>query len=132
MFAPAVQVTVAPPVVVPAVQSVLGVGNQWEYHYERFRKHHPPKFDGGTDPTQVEQWMSMITTILDFMKVQGPERVACATYMFRKDVRIWWEVVTQTRDVATLTWEEFQSLFNRKYYNEAVRAAKADEFTRLT
>ena len=74
----------------------------------------------------------MLTTILDFMKVQGPERVACATYMFRKDARIWWEVITQTMNVSTITWEEFQTLFNRKYYNEAVRAAKADGFTRLT
>lgn len=58
--------------------------------------------------------------------------MACATYMFRKDARIWWEVITQTRNVSTITWEEFQTLFNKKYYNEDVRATKADEFTKLT
>ena len=87
---PAVQPALgAPPAAVPVLQPVLGIENQWEHLYERFRKQHPPEFDGGTDPTQAEQWMSMLTTILDFMKVQGSERVACATYMFRRDARIW-------------------------------------------
>ena len=59
----------------------------------------------------------MITTILDFMKVSGNERVPYAIVMFRQDARTWREVITQTKDVSTLTWEEFQSLFNKKYYN---------------
>ena len=75
--------------------------------------------------------MSTITTILDFMRVSGNERVACATYMFREDARIWWEVITQTKNVNALSWEEFQTLFNEKYYNDAIRAAKAEEFIRL-
>ena len=49
----------------------------------------------------------MITTILDFMRVVGNERVACATYMFREDARIWWEVISQTINVNALSWEEF-------------------------
>ncbi|XP_062073472.1 uncharacterized protein LOC133777748 [Humulus lupulus] len=75
--------------------------------------------------------MSMITTILDFMRVTSNERVACATYMFWEDARIWWEVITQTRNVNALSWEEFQTLFHEKYYNDAIRAAKVEEFIRL-
>ena len=30
-----------------------------------------------------------------------------------------------------MSWDEFRDLFNEKYYNEGVRAAKADEFTRV-
>ena len=73
----------------------------------------------------------MITTILDFMRVSGNERVACATYMFREDARIWWEVITQTKNVNALSWEEFQTLFNEKYYNDIVKATKAEEFSKL-
>ena len=51
--------------------------------------------------------MSMITTILDFMRVTGNGRVAYATYMFQEDARIWWEVITQTKNVNALSWEEF-------------------------
>ncbi|XP_062075251.1 uncharacterized protein LOC133779290, partial [Humulus lupulus] len=31
-----------------------------------------------------------------------------------------------------MTWEEFKSIFNEKYYSVAIRAAKADEFVNLT
>ena len=53
-------------------------GSHWEALYERFRKQHPPAFVGGADPSQAEQWMSRITSILDFMRVTGYNRVACA------------------------------------------------------
>ena len=61
--------------------------NKWEPLYERFRKQHPPTFEGGPDPVREEQWMNMISSILDFMRVEGNERVACASYMFREDAR---------------------------------------------
>ena len=73
----------------------------------------------------------MGTTILDFIRVVGNERVTCATYMFRGDAQIWWEVISQTRNINALSWEEFQTLFNEKYYNDAIRAAKAKDFIRL-
>ena len=73
-----------PPVVVPVVQPAK-VGNRWEPLYERFRKQHLPNFEGSADPLKAEQWINMITYILDFMRVVGNERVACATYMFWED-----------------------------------------------
>ena len=54
------------------------------------------------------------------MRVVGSERVACASYMFREDARIWWDVVTQRKNVAVMTWEEFRNIFNEKYYGVAV------------
>ena len=99
--------------------------------YERFRKQQPSIFEGGPDPLKAEQWMTMITTSLDFMRVEGHDRVACATYMLREDARIWWEVASQTKDVTALTWERFKDLFSHKYYNVAIRAAKVNEFVGL-
>ena len=75
-----------------SVQPVME--NRWEPLYERFRKQHPPTFEGGPDPLRAEQWMNMISSILDFMRVVGNERVAYASYMFREDARFWWDVVT--------------------------------------
>ena len=40
-------------------------------------------------------------------------------------------MVSQTRAVTTMEWEEFRTLFNEKYYNDAVKAAKAEEFSKL-
>ncbi|XP_062100525.1 uncharacterized protein LOC133806439 [Humulus lupulus] len=100
--------------------------------YERFQKQHPPKFDGSTDPTIVEDWMCRMRSIMNFMRVTGNDRVVCATHIFRKDARIWWEVIEQTIEVNLMTWKDFCEVFNNKFYNEAVRATKIDEFTVLS
>ena len=63
-------------------------GSYWEALYEMFRKQHSPALVGGADPLQAEQWMSRITSILDFMRVTGYDRVQCLTYMLRDDAQI--------------------------------------------
>ncbi|XP_060963693.1 uncharacterized protein LOC133033109 [Cannabis sativa] len=65
------------------------------------------------------------------LRVDGNDRVKCASYMLRKDARIWWEVVEQTKDVDAMNWDDFKRVFNEKYYNSTVLAAKVDEFTGL-
>ncbi|KAM6556128.1 hypothetical protein CsatB_003147 [Cannabis sativa] len=98
---------------------------------ERFRKQHPPEFEGGIDPVVAEEWMSRIESILQMLRVDGNDRVKCASYMLRKDARIWWEVVEQTKNVDTMNWDDFKRVINEKYYNSAVLAAKVGEFTGL-
>ena len=73
--------------------------------FERFQKQHPPTFEGRTNPLVAEQWMDDITSMCEFMKIEGTDRVACATYMLREDARIWWAVTSQIRDVSTMSWE---------------------------
>ena len=51
--------------------------------------------------------------------------------MLKKYVRISWDAVKKTRDVATMTWSNFLIEFNSKYYNQAVINSKVAEFTRL-
>ena len=111
----------APPPVpvaeVPPVQAQVVAPPQREVHreplYERFRKQHPPTFDGNADPLKAEQWLDMLTSILKFMGIEGNDRVACAVHTFRDDARIWWGVVTQIRNEETMTWEEFREVFMR-------------------
>ena len=81
---------------------------------------------------KAEQWLTVITKILNFMGVTSNDRVVCATFQFQEDALVWWDMVSQIHDVTTMTWEKFQELFNAKYYNEAVRSAKRKEFTHLT
>lgn len=59
------------------------------------------------------------------------DKVASAIHMLRDDARIWWGVVMQMRDVWTMTWEEFQEVFNEKYFSNTVRWAKVEEFASL-
>ncbi|KAL5554728.1 hypothetical protein UlMin_042129 [Ulmus minor] len=60
--------------------------------YERFRKQHPPIFEGSSDPLVAEEWLRSIEDIFNFMRLNDHERVLCAIYMLRKDARFWWDV----------------------------------------
>ena len=60
--------------------------------YERFRKQHPPTFEGISDPLVAEEWLELITSTLNFMGIKGNDRVACASHMLRSSARIWWGV----------------------------------------
>ncbi|KAL5556896.1 hypothetical protein UlMin_039132 [Ulmus minor] len=78
-----------------------------------------------------EEWLSSIETILEFMRLTDQERVSCASFMFKKDARHWWSTVKMTRDVTVMTWADFVSEFNQKYYNSAILRAQQDEFMNL-
>ena len=107
------------------------VENRWEFLCGRFQEYYPPVFDGGLDPFRAEQWMGMISSILDSMGLVGHDRVACATFVLRDDARMWWEVVSQTQDTVVMNWKEFRQLFNEKYYCDVAKTAKMNEFLNL-
>ncbi|XP_062091879.1 uncharacterized protein LOC133797823, partial [Humulus lupulus] len=113
-----------PPQAPPAVHPM-------EPLYERFRKQRPPVFEGSTDPLDAQDWKSSLEDIFEFMQLSDREKVSCAAHTLKKDAKIWWEVVKQTREVNQMTWAEFELVFNEKFYNEAVLTAKVSEFTRL-
>ena len=91
-----------------------------EPFYERFRKQHPPTFEGSIDPLIVEEWLELITSTLNFMGVEGNEKVACVSHMLRGNACIWWGVVSQMRDIGTMSWEDFREVFKKKYFSDAV------------
>ena len=43
------------------------------------------------------------------------EKIQYASFLFRGDARIWWELMEETYDVATMTWEEFRQEFEAEY-----------------
>ena len=92
----------APDLAQPRVES------KWEFLCGRFEEYYHPVFEGGLDPFRAEQWMGMISSILDSMGVVGHDRVNSATYVLRDDARTWWEVVSQTRDTTVMDWKEFR------------------------
>ena len=61
--------------------------------YERFRKQHPPMFEGSIDPLVSEEWLELITSTLNFMGVEGSDRVASACHILRGSACIWWGIL---------------------------------------
>ncbi|KAM6560267.1 hypothetical protein CsatA_029506 [Cannabis sativa] len=123
---------VLPPAPMPVVGNQGFVMPHRDSVFERFVKLQPPTFLGGFDIIKVEQWMSTITRILDNMGVTGTERVNYAAFMLPDHARVWWDIVGQTRDVSIMTWEEFKSLFEEKFYYIAVRSSHMEDFVKLT
>ena len=44
-------------------------------------------FEGAVDPAVVEEWVSMIENIFEFVQIEEVEKVKCPVYMLRKDAR---------------------------------------------
>ena len=88
-------------------------------------------FEGGIDPFHSKEWLNSIENLFEFMQLHEREKVSCASYMLKKDARIWWDVVKQTRDTTQMTWANFLEEFNNKYYNVSILAAKVTEFNNL-
>ncbi|KAM6565508.1 hypothetical protein CsatA_024636 [Cannabis sativa] len=81
---------------------------------ERFRKQHPPEFEGGIDPVVAEEWISRIESILQMLRVDGNDRVKCASYMLRKDALLAAKVDEFTGLVqGSLTVTEYAQKFDR-------------------
>ena len=65
------------------------------------------------------------------MNLSNVDRISCVSSLLKKDARIWWDLVQQSHDVATMTWTRFVDLFHKKYYNSAVIASRVEEFAGL-
>ena len=102
-----------------------------EYLCERLCKMKPPLFEGTTNHLKVEDWLSTMETILDFMELRDEEKITCAVYVLRKEARYWWDAVKSRRVVQAMTWAVFVYEFNRKNfqpYNPKCSADRVPEF----
>ena len=88
--------------------------------YEHFNKQYPLILDGSIDLLKAKQWLDHPSTILDFIGVEGNDRVACSSHTFKDDAYIWWGIASQIRDVRTMTWEKFREVFYENYFSDLV------------
>ena len=58
-----------------------------------------PDFEGSLDPLIADEWFAKIQVILNFMNVSDVDKVKCASFVFKKEARYWWETVALIRDV---------------------------------
>ena len=99
--------------------------------YERFCKQHAPNFERTTNPFEDEEWLRNVEPILAHMNLGNANRISYISSLLKKDAGIWWDLVQQTNDVATMIWTRFVELFHKKYYNSTVIVTRVEEFTCL-
>ena len=99
---------------------------------QRFKAHHPSTFTGGGDPMVADHWFRQIERILRAMEITfDTTRITLASFQLEGEPQIWWEWVTTSRDLETMSWDDFCRLFMGKYFSASARHAKAREFLEL-
>lgn len=65
------------------------------------------------------------------MGIQDAEKLKCASFLFKREARNWWERAKLNLSLERLTWEKFNSLFFNKYFTVDARAQRVKEFFEL-
>ncbi|GMN65400.1 hypothetical protein TIFTF001_034464 [Ficus carica] len=89
------------------------------------------EFEGLTDPIEADNWLIDIQVILDFMGLTEHEKVLCASFALKTNVRHWWMTVQIRRDVTAMSWQDFVAKFRMMYYNREILVAQQDEFNSM-
>ena len=80
----------------------------------------------------ADHWFHQIERILWAMEITSDTtRITLASFQLEGESHIWWEWVTTSRDLETMTWDDFCRLFMGKYFPDSARHAKAREFLEL-
>ena len=115
-----------------ATQADATRGQGGASNLQRFKAHHPPTFTGGGDPMVADHWFRQIERILRAMEITSDTtRITLASFQLVGESQIWWEWVTTSRDLETMSWDDFRRLFMGKYFPASARHAKAREFLEL-
>ena len=115
-----------------ASQADAAIGQGGASNLQRFKEHHPPTFTGGGDPMVADHWFHQIERILRAIEITSNATwITLASFQLDGESQIWWEWVTTSRDLETMTWDDFRKLFMGKYFLASTRHAKAREFLEL-
>ncbi|GMN72222.1 hypothetical protein TIFTF001_051963 [Ficus carica] len=97
--------------------------------YDSFRRMKAPEFEGSTNPIDADNWLIDLQVILNFLRLSDQEKILCASFVLKKDARLWWEAVQIRWDVTQMTWEDFVDEFKEKYFNIEDMEAQQDELS---
>ncbi|XP_028127600.1 uncharacterized protein LOC114324084 [Camellia sinensis] len=80
----------------------------------------------------AENWLRQIEKMLDTMGItEATDRIALATFELDDEADHWWELMKNTRDMASLSWNQFKELFLSKYFPSTIRRGRVKEFQNL-
>ena len=109
-----------------ASQADAAIGQGGASNLQRFKAHHPPTFTRRGDSMVADHWFRQIKRILRAMEITSDTtRITLASFQLEGESQIWWEWVTTSKDLETMTWDDFRRLFMGKYFLASTRHAKA-------
>ncbi|GMN38054.1 hypothetical protein TIFTF001_042746 [Ficus carica] len=96
--------------------------------HKRFKRMKAPEFEGTATSIEVDNWLTDIQVILDFMGLTEQEKVLCASFVLKKDAQHWWMTVQMHRNVTTMSWQDFMIEFRAMYFNREILTTQQNEF----
>ena len=119
-------------VIATSTQADAARGQGGASNLQRFKAHHPSTLTGGRDPMVADHWFCQIERILRAMEITSDTTwITLASFHLEGESQIWWEWVTTSRDLETMTWDDFRRIFIGKYFPASTRHAKAREILEL-
>ena len=86
----------------------------------------------GGDPMVVDHWFMQVEKVFEAMEIAfDTTRIRLAAFQLEGEAQVWWNWAKTSRDLEAMTWVEFHYLFIGKYFPDAARHAKAQEFLEL-
>ncbi|KAJ0627217.1 putative nucleotidyltransferase, Ribonuclease H [Helianthus annuus] len=106
--------------------------HQWLAH---FQKQKPKSFSTATTPVEAENWIAHIEKLFEVLGVDDVFKVRLATYKLEDDAHRWWKILKSSHGgdnyAATLSWDEFRSLFYQQYFTDADRSEYLREYSSI-
>ncbi|KAJ0525517.1 putative retrotransposon gag domain-containing protein [Helianthus annuus] len=100
-----------------------------------FQKQKPNSFSTATTPVEAENWIAHIEKLFEVLGVDDVFKVRLATYKLEDDAHRWWKILKSSHGgdnyAATLSWDEFRSLFYQQYFTDADRSEYLREYSSI-
>ena len=75
----------------------------------------------------ADHWFRQIERILWDMEITSDTtRITLASFQLEGESQIMWEWVTTSRDLETMTWDDFRRLFMGKYFPASARQRRPE------
>ena len=80
----------------------------------------------------ADHWFRQIERILRAVEITSDTtRIKLASFQLKGESQIWWDWVTTSKDLETMTWDDFRRLFLGKYFPASARHCKGRDFLEL-
>ncbi|XP_059639132.1 uncharacterized protein LOC132281450 [Cornus florida] len=90
------------------------------------------EFVGPTDPLDAEKWIEDLEKYFEMMDCTEVQKRKIGAFLLSGEARQWWQSETKmVVDITAMTWDDFKTRFNDKYFPLSVREKKATEFMQL-
>ncbi|XP_059650518.1 uncharacterized protein LOC132296324 [Cornus florida] len=81
------------------------------------RKLETVEFARATDPLDIEKWIEDIEKYFEMMDCTEVQKRKIGAFLLSGEARQWWQSETRmVVDITTMTWDDFKTQFNDKYF----------------